>query len=175
MSGEVVKLSEETAHWSSWYGRLCYEGRQAFPRDVETIVMLAVCGRPYHHLMPPTAYVVSVNCPSIHIRSFFDIERNFLHAKNGSAICWRPKGSLTPESGLRSIRDYSLNKADNLEKLSGGYAIPIYRQILNYWSQGSTKRDIKLLFPSLSERQFDRLWRQAADIQPELSKPGRKS
>ena len=42
-------------------------------------------------------------------------------------------------------------------------------------SQVLVKSDVRALFPRLSVREFDHHWKLAAQVNPELSKPGRKS
>lgn len=89
---------------------------------------------------------------------------------------------------LKSLEHYDkatiwMNKADFdavvqmlLEReVTGGK--PPFQRILDYLitSPGATKTAVKNdLFPDVSQRQFARYWGQAAEIKPEISKPGRR-
>ncbi|WP_208180026.1 hypothetical protein J4T85_019680 [Sinorhizobium medicae] len=101
-------------------------------------------------------------------RDFAESLLNMLEPYNGCPVV-APSGWLDTLYGIADARQ----EGDPSRDLSQ----PPRDRILDLWKQDPflTKDDFKSrLFPEMSVRSFDMHWKQAADLNPEIRKPGRR-
>lgn len=169
-----VRVSSEVASFVTGIDLENYHCFPFFPRDPYSVLSLALGGAPSNGRIPRPAYVLSIRDVPEEITNIYHIESQLLANLNGSPLLWKADDGLTPRLALaRFVKELNLPPPEQDEKLQTS-GKPIHRSILELSAEGFTKHEIAKKFPNLSFRGFLRHWQNAAAIDPQISKPGRK-
>jgi hypothetical protein len=136
--------------------------------SVDTTLWLIDCEKLQEKLLDIRDLVESLPCrDSV---KFTEHKRHLEHMKNfdGWSLCLLDSAFPSSTAVLRESLDaLPVTTPDGLS---------ISKQILVVLREKKlSKSQVRDLFPSLSVRQFEHHWRLAAEVSPEISKPGRKS